>query len=357
MFIDSINLLNDSKSLLKLAKDEPYLKQLSRQEKAELALIKDNLKGYELKTDEDGKKIKELELRGNFTLFVASERYKNLEREPKNVNCLGLQTRVYGDESVHSLDYLYGNRHPSVDVGLQSFWGSSSGVGIGLRFPLFRLRGFFNDVDPNIEYVLTGNVNDIKDEDSYSLAERNFIKTIERNVKKEQARYVTDIQHPAIAFVGGARTIDRVGQTYNAGVNFSILKELSKHGPSVELLASTQYFWFHSRLKDAQGGRVPSSETARFGLGFAVNDRMVEFEELIKGDKEDENYTEGKRYNLKYWHWQAGAEYSFKNRLTEGDTVTGYLRNRDNGGNEYTVYAGVASAQGFFGFAFSKKFK
>ena len=97
--------------------------------------------------------------------------------------------------------------------------------------------------------------------------------------------------------------------------------------------------------------RVPSSEAARFGLGFAINDRMVEFKE------DTDNKFKKKYYELKYWHWQAGAEYSFKNRLTEGDTVTGYLRNRDNGGNEYTLYAGVASSQGFFGLAFAKKFK
>ena len=133
-------------------------------------------------------------------------------------------------------------------------------------------------------------------------------------------------------------------------MNFSILRELKKNGPSAEFLASTQYFWFHSRLIDAQGGRAPSSETVRFGLGFALNDRMVEF-------KKETNKTKNETYtDLKYWHWQAGAEYSFKNRLTEGDTVTGYVRNRDNIGNEFTVYAGVSSQQGFYGFAFAKKF-
>ena len=355
--LKKLNSINSEAEREKLAKTFPFLNSLSIAEKMEISRILDKTRMLNFENDPKSKKRNAVFFQMDVILSFAFARIENQKRDPKNVNCLGFQTRVYGDETVHSLDYLYGNRHPSVDVGLQSFWGSSSGVGIGLRFPLFRLRGFFNDVDPYIDYSLPENSHEITDKASAEIEKRKFIEKIECNVKKEQDRYIKNIQHPTLAFVGGARTIDHIGQTYNAGVNFSILQELRKAGPSIEFLASTQYVWFHSRLQDAQGARVPSSDAVRFGLGFAINDRMVEFEEVKKSANVDENYPEEKRYNLKYWHWQAGAEYSFKNRLTEGDTVTGYLRNRDNGGNEYTIYGGVASQQGFFGFAFAKKFK
>ena len=148
--IKFINDLDNPSKRSKLAHDFPILNSLSKAEKNEITRIVVSLVNYDPYND-DGNKLAVAVYQIDALIKFVFARTESEKREPKNVNCLGFQTRIYGDESIHTLDYLYGNRHPSVDIGLQTFWGSSSGVGIGFRFPLFRLNGL-NDVDPKVRY-------------------------------------------------------------------------------------------------------------------------------------------------------------------------------------------------------------